>query len=64
MAETFRRTKIEKFVKRLEAKVPVMPDAKAEMLKEVIADIRHEFKLEGREKGMKVLTDKPPSPTP
>jgi hypothetical protein len=50
MAETFRRTKLERFVKRLEAKVPVMPEEKAETLKEVIADIKHEFKLGGEGK--------------
>lgn len=45
MATNFRRTKLEKFVKRLEAKIPVVSKEKAEALTEVVADIKHEFNL-------------------
>lgn len=45
MAETFRRSKIEKFIKRLEAKLPALSSAKREVVKEIVADLKHEFKL-------------------
>jgi hypothetical protein len=50
MSEMIRRTKLERFVKRLEAKIPVLSKEKSEVIKEVVADIKHEFKLEGEKK--------------
>lgn len=50
MSEMIRRTKVEKFVKRLEAKIPVLSKEKSEFAKEVVADMKHEFKLEGETK--------------
>lgn len=48
MAETYRRGKIVKFIKRLEVKKQVHADneQKKEVLEEVIAELRHEFKIE------------------
>lgn len=45
MATNFRKTKLERFVKRLESRVPVSTKEKAETLKEVIAEIKYEFGL-------------------
>jgi hydrogenase maturation factor HypF (carbamoyltransferase family) len=50
MAETFRRTKLERFVKRLEAKLPVLSKHKSEAIKEVVADLKHEFNLKEEQK--------------
>lgn len=50
MAETFRRTKLERFVKRLEAKIPILPKVKAEVIREIVEDIKYEFKLKEGEK--------------
>lgn len=50
MSEMIRRTKLERFVKRLEAKIPVLSREKSEAIKEVVADMKHEFKLEEEKK--------------
>jgi hypothetical protein len=50
MATNFRTTKLLRYVKRLEARIPVVEEKKAEALKEVVAEIRHEFNLK-EEKG-------------
>lgn len=47
MSEMIRRTKVERFVKRLEAKIPVVSKEKSEAIKEIVADMKYEFKLEG-----------------
>jgi hypothetical protein len=54
MAETFRRSKIEKYIKQLEARSEVYAEAsigshnygKREALLEVIAELKHEFGVE------------------
>jgi hypothetical protein len=46
VADNFRKTKLERFVRRLEAKIPILPKEKSEAIKEVVAELKHEFKLE------------------
>lgn len=50
MSEMIRRTKLERFVKRLEAKIPVLSKEKSEVIKEIVADMKHEFKIKESEK--------------
>lgn len=58
VADNFRKTKLERFVRQLEARAAVHSQAsfgshgygRFEAMKEIIADLKHEFKLEGEEK--------------
>lgn len=45
MSETFRRTKLERFVRRLEARIPVVSKERREVIIEIVAEIKQEFKL-------------------
>ena len=53
MATNFRRTKLERYVKRLEVKLGCYDkhSFKAEILREVIAEIKSEFNLKDGDKG-------------
>lgn len=45
MSTHLRTSKLKRYVKRLEARIPIVEDKKAEALKEVVAEIKHEFNL-------------------
>lgn len=51
MSTHLRTSKLNRYVKRLEARIPIVEDKKAEALKEVVAEIKHEFKLEEGDNG-------------
>lgn len=47
MSAMTRTTKVERYIKRLEAKMEILPKDQAKLVKEIAADMRFEFNIEG-----------------